>query len=555
MLDAILINKIFLDLEKTLKTGKIQKIYHLNKNELIFKIRSNKENYTLFNSIHSINYRLHLTKSKYDTQVEASNFTSVLRKHLDGGIITNIQQPNFDRVIIFTIEKRNEIKDIEIKHLVFELFGRHSNTFLCDEQYRIIDSLKAINFTESSINNNRKLYRNATYELPDSSVNSINIDINEYLKDISYDDIINRKYNCFSKQLVNEIKYRNENSIDFNKTMFEIINSNCIYYYDDNTFSNIELTSKGIYKDKFNDLNDAMDYIYQNNLQKETIKTDYQPVILTINNLIKRKEKKVIRLEEQLKNVENSNYLQKYGTLIYENIYLFNPKDHLNEIEIFDYDTNENIVIKLDSKLSIKDNAAAFLKRYKKLQNSITVVNEQISICNKEINELNLALSQIEISSYNDIKEIISDLEENNYLKKSKTSKKVKKNYRPNYLRYLCVDDTEILVGRNNIQNDYITFKVANRLDTWMHVKSLPGAHIIIRSSNPSEESIRMGAYLAAHYSNAKTSSNVGIDYTLVKNVKKIKGSKLGFVTFETNKTIYIDPNEEIIKKLNLIKE
>lgn len=555
MLDAILINKIYLNLKSNLNSGKIQKIYHLNKNEIIFKIRSNKENHTLFNSIHPIDYRLHLSDIKYETQVEASNFTSVLRKHLDGGIITDIAQPNLDRVIIFTIEKRNEIKDIEVKHLVFELFGRHSNTFLCDNEYHIIDSLKPINFSESSLNNSRKLYRNATYVLPKSDIDNINITLDEYLKDITYDKIINKEYNCFSKQLINEIKYRNINNIDFNKTINEIIDSYNIYYYEDNIFSSIKLLEKDNLSKEFNDINKAIDYIYQNNLQKETIKTDYQPMILELNNLIKRKEKKIIRLHEQINKANNSNHLQKYGTLIYENIYLFNPSDHLNEIKIFDYDSNEDVIIKLDTKLSIKENAASFLKRYKKLQNSIKVVNEQIDICNYEINEISLALSQIEISSYNDIKEIILDLEENKYLKKSKVNKKMKKNYQPNYLKYLCIDNTEILVGRNNIQNDYITFKIANRLDTWMHVKGIPGAHVIIRDPNPSEESIRMAANLAAHYSKARYSSNVGVDYTLVKNVKKIKGSKLGFVTFDTNKSIFIDPDEALVLKYNLVKE
>jgi predicted ribosome quality control (RQC) complex YloA/Tae2 family protein len=270
-----------------------------------------------------------------------------------------------------------------------------------------------------------------------------------------------------------------------------------------------------------------------------------------INNEKEKNEKKILKLEETLKEAEQSDQLQRYGELLTANLYA--AKKGMKEIEVVNYydETGATVTIPLDPRRTPSENAQKYFSKYQKAKNAITVVVEQIDKARGEVEYFDSLLQQVQSASPKDIEEIREELVEGGYIReRQKRSGKKAHNAKPILDHYLASDGTEIIVGKNNKQNDYLTNKLAARDEIWLHTKDIPGSHVVIRSKEPAEETIRQAAILAAYFSKARQSSSVPVDFTKVRYVKKPSGAKPGFVIYENQQTVYVTPDEEVVLTL-----
>ncbi|MCR5646807.1 MAG: NFACT RNA binding domain-containing protein, partial [Acholeplasmatales bacterium] len=291
------------------------------------------------------------------------------------------------------------------------------------------------------------------------------------------------------------------------------------------------------------------DYYFKEDL-KSKVKAKTGDLLSFVNKQIAKYTKKLEKLDLELIDANDSDKYRIYGELLLSNS---NLKNKLSEIEVFNYYTSENIKIKLDNKITVLDNSNKYFKKYQKAKSSIKYINEQIEEAHNEIDYFTVLKYQLIDASINEALEIQDELIENKYLFNKEITNK-KKNQKPKLLTYE-VNNTLISVGKNNIQNEYLTHKLSNSNDMWFHVKDAPGSHVVIHSSEElSEELIRTAANLAAYYSAYKESSSVPVDYTRIRNIKKIPKRRACFVTYKHQSTIYIDPDMDAILKLKIKK-
>ncbi|MFI3251937.1 MAG: NFACT RNA binding domain-containing protein, partial [bacterium] len=291
------------------------------------------------------------------------------------------------------------------------------------------------------------------------------------------------------------------------------------------------------------------DNFFYDKANTSIIKQKTNNIDTTVKKLLERTQRKICSQEQELIDASDNETYKIFGELLTANLYQL-PKGNTKNVKVFNYYTNEEIEIQLDPLLSMKDNASKYFTKYQKMKKTIIHLEKQIEISKQEKNYLELILMQISQANLNDIKEIRNELIANHYLKATKIEKR-KDKVQP--LIYLTDEGTEILVGKNNIQNETITHKLAKHNELWFHVKDGPGSHVVLRKTeNYTENEIRTAAMIAAYYSNYKQSSSVEVCYTLVKYIKKIPGHKNCFVTFSNEKSIFIDPDKNLIEKLSI---
>lgn len=546
MIDGLLTYKIVENLNNKILNGKIQKIYQINDNELLFKIRSNRTNYSLINCIENKSFRLHLTHHSYPTLEKATNLTMVLRKQLEGGIIKSIKQYNAERVIIFEVVKMNELRDEQTKYLIFELLSRHSNTILCDSDLKIITTMKFVPIYQSTT---RLMAKYSTYQNIDSK-NKLNPFI-----DIKDSDDYLQNYQGFSKQLNEEFIIQNNLKKSTHTLLEEYKASNDFYIYP-NIISCIPLTNNDKLIAEYTDIDYAFDMVYATNSQNNSITNLFKNEIKVIKSTIKRNNKKIEKLEKQY--LENSNYLdyQKIGKLLYDNIYQFNKNNHYKSVNVFDYENNKEETIILDEKISYAINAQKYLQKYNKLKRSFEFLDDQINQAKKQNELLTDLMNSLDFITMDDLKEMIIYLENKKIIKLTNKKYRSKKQDKLQILKYYY-NDAIFFVGKNAIQNEYVTFKLANKDDYFFHVKNLSGSHVILKGEL-NESNINIAARLAAFYANTKINSDYEINYTQIKNIKKIKNANIGKVILENYNSIIVlnEPLEidNLIKDVQYIK-
>ena len=527
-LDGIILNKVKEELETHLPM-RINKINSTSNTEVIFNVHADRVRTNLVISLHSVYNHISLSNENYTNFEEPSTFVMVLRKYLTNGIITSITQNNYDRYLLLEIRALNELYDEKNYLLSVELMGKYANLILIDkETNKIIDALKKI---PPYLNNKRTILQGANFDLPENQ-NKIdpfednNIDFNESLV---------KQIQGFSKQLEEEIRYRMSNGEEYKDILNEIKDSNKLYISDNNDYHIIPLTylNKG-YKEY--SIEKGFDTLYYQANEKERIKTVTEDIYKFVKRQIKHFDTKVIKLNQSLIDSENLNEDKENGDLLYT--YSNLEQKGLKEIEIIDYDGNSK-KIKLDPKLSIKQNANKYFTNYTKKRKGKVYIEEQLDIAKKELEYFNALREQLDIASYTDALEIKEELIKYGYLRKKVN--KPKKNKKIN-LYQVEYKGSIITFGKNNTQNDYLSFTYAKPNNMWFHAKDYHGAHLVVNTDNPSEEVLRMCANLAAYFSNGRLSSSVPVNYCLAKNLKKVKGTKPGFVTIKNYKTIFIDP-------------
>ena len=544
-LDGIFIHFLTDELQ-VLKNGKINKITQVGNNDFLFVIRSNGKNHKMFLSLERNQYRIALTEKEYLSPENATMFTMLLRKHFEGGLILDIAQHNLDRIVTFKVQKSNEFQDKVTKELVVELMGKNSNLIIV-ENNTIVDALRKNGVSEDG----RTVLSKAPYIFPSEDKLNIFLLTNDEIKEIyetkisDYKDIITT-FSGFSPMLAKYVFNHKAPVAALIEIKESTASPTLTKIFDKNDFMCFEY---GDVIKKYDSLSTLLeDYFYQKTIQTEVMeKSNNLKTHLT--HILKRLKAKIVKLNDELNEACDSEKYRIYGELIINNLYQINSS-RLDKITLFNYYTNEDITIPLDKKISVKENANKFFTKHQKGKKAISYINEQIDIATEEISYLEIILSQIENANVKDIEQIKNELIANNYIKNTSSKNTKNRKEKIEILAYYTSNDTVIMVGKNNIQNEYITHTLAKPNDLWFHVKDSPGSHVVIKNPNFTEEEIRTAAILAAYYSPYQTSSSVAVDYTLIRHVKKIPGKRNCFVTFTNQKTIYIDPSSEFVSNL-----
>lgn len=577
--DGIVTRKIVNELNKEILGGKIQKISQPSKNDLVFNIYSMGKSHKLLLSANNNEARINLTNKKYENPEKPENFCMVLRKHLNQAKILEIKQYGLDRVVEFSIASIDEMGFDTSKKLVVEIMGRHSNIILTDDNYKIIDAIKRVNDHMSSV---RQIFPSLNYE----RIKSDKIDISDenFNKDILYlsSKIPNNfapfklfytYYEGFSPAIGKELIHRagidprlnwglvSESEKKFlneilNKIRLDILNNNLgAYDYRDNKkikdYHTIRLTHLAYEETEYSSLSDAIDDFYSINKSNDRLDQMKANLIKIINNHKKSVNKKINILNDNLLREPNADMAKKEADLLAANLYRIEEKSKEIEVQDF-YDNNKDIVIKLDPMKSPWENINSLYNRSKKIKTSISYAKADLP---KQKNFLEY-LRQLEdfinrTDSIADLEEIRDEMVENKLIKKKSKDKKKQKVSKP--LHYKTANESDIYVGKNSKQNDYITLKLARKDDLWFHVKDSPGSHVILKSDFVNEDDVKIAAYLAAKNSSLSNDKKIDVDYTKKKNVNKAKGAKAGMVYYENFSTITVDMENNLDDYINKI--
>ena len=583
--DGFVTYRMVSELKDKLISGKIDKIYQPEKDELVIFIRTLSGQFRLLISATSSNPRIHLTEMTRENPITAPLFCMILRKHLVGGRIKNISQHGFDRTIRIDIECYTEMGDLTEKSLIVEIMGKHSNIILVQKDNKIIDSIKHIDFTVSAV---RQILPNLIYELPPSQ-NKLNpLETNEKsLKDIlgsvqsdaALEKVLLSSFTGMSPLMAREIVFcfcgmsgitaGEINTLAFSKHFVSFIrkittddSKSCIVFEKSNekpiAFSCLPLTQyDGIGNMLIHDsISRAVEGFFAGRDLHDRLTQKSAATVKIINNNIDRCEKKIKIHTETLSKAKQKDRYKIFGDLLTANIYRL--EQGMDKITVQNYysENGEDIEISLIPELSPSRNAQRYYKLYSKAKVSEEHSSNQLEEALTEKAYLESVLDSIErATNYADISEIREELGEQGYISVQKSKKKQqKKALSPN--KFISSDGYEILVGKNNKQNDELTIKMAYSTDIWFHTKNIPGSHTIVRTNGEAEvpdSTILEAANIAAYFSKARNSSGVPVDYTAVKNIKKPNGSKPGFVIYETNNTVYVTPDEKLVKSLENI--
>lgn len=554
------------ELTRELQGGRINKIHQPYKNEIILVVRANGKNHKLLLSAHPSYARVQLTNEAHDNPSEPPMFCMLLRKHLEGFFLEKIHQIALDRMIVFEVKGRNEIGDTSYKQLIVELMGRHSNITLVDKTRNIIlDSIKHVSF---AVNSHRAILPGQEYVLPpqQDKNNPFEADENEILKRLDFnsgklDKQLVHAFAGVSPLLAKEILFQAglANRTTVPKTFLSIIQllkeqkikPAITINGQKESFYLLPLEHLQGETKEFNSLSDMLDRFYFGKAERDRVKQQANDLERYIINEKEKNEKKIAKLEATLKEAQNANIHQLYGELITANIYSI--QKGMKEVEVINYydEHGATVTIPLEQQKTPSENAQKYFTKYQKAKNAVNIVKEQIEKSSEELSYFELLLQQVQTASPKDIGEIREELIEGGYLKvRQKKQNKKLQNAKPTLERYTSSDGTEILVGKNNKQNDFLTNKIAARDEIWLHTKDIPGSHVVIRSKAPVEKTIMEAAALAAYFSKARNSSSVPVDFTQVRHVKKPSGAKPGFVIYDNQQTVYVTPNEEAVLAL-----
>ncbi len=572
--DGMVTHCVVAELNRVLVDGKIDKVHQPEREELILSIRTRDGHFRLLLSASSSNPRVHLTESGRENPMTPPMFCMLMRKHLQGGRIVRVSQLGFDRVISLDVECRNELGDLCIKTIVTEIMGRHSNIILMDEKRKILDSIKHVDFTVSAV---RQILPGLLYENPPQqeklSPNAFPIldvlrELDQQPEDALLDKFLVNTFQGMSPLLAREIVYRFAGNTkifrkDVDTAAFlthteTILNEICADRYEPVlmleqetkkpfAFSCINLTqyADGSIFKASDSISKVIDDYYEIRSKREHMNQRANHLIRLVKNNMERCEKKLVLHRENLEKSKNREQYKIYGDLLTANLYRITSG--MKEISVENYysEALETITIPLLEELSPAKNAQHYYKLYNKAKMTEIYATQQAELAEEELRYLESVLHTLEnADTPAALAEIKDELVDGGYVASSGAkNKKQQKKSAP--LSFTSKDGFEILVGRNNKQNDELTIRMAYATDLWFHTKIIPGSHTIVRTRGGEtvpDSTILEAAQIAAYYSKAQNSSKVPVDYTVVKNVKKPNGAKPGMVIYDHYNTLYVDP-------------
>lgn len=571
-LDGIYIHSLIDELKSNLIGSKIDKINQPEKDEIILNIRG-KENKKLLISSSSTYPRIHFTTISKNNPLQPPVFCMVLRKYLTSGKIIDVSQVGFDRIIKISVQTTDELGFESIYDLIIEIMSRHSNiTLVRARDNKVMESIKHITPNKNSY---RVLYPGVDYVYPPAS-EKLNLsdfskeDLDNIIKDndeftegffskivtgvgknLSKDLFVNfnNKYDTFNSSNVFEfLKEVNENIFNEKRHLIFLKDDRIVDFY----FKDLKVFED--YKvEEYPNHSELLDNFYSKKDKQDRLHGKSVDLQKLINTNIDRCMKKIKILNNTLEECSKKDIYQIKGELLTSYIYSINKGDKkVSLLNYYNGEEEEYIDIELDVNKTPAENIQKYFKKYNKLKTAEKEATKQLEITKSELEYLDSVATNLDnVDTYEDIEEIKKELIESSYIKFRRNNKK-KKDKLSKPMHFLSSDGTDIYVGKNNIQNDYLTLKFAENNYTWLHTKEIPGSHVIIASFNVSDETLLEAATLAAFYSKGAGSTKVPVDYTLVKNVKKPSGAKPGMVIYTTNRTLFIDPPKELtIQRIN----
>lgn len=561
--DGIVCSAVVAELNTLILEGKINKIFEPNKNEIVIGIYSKGKNLALNINIDPVNYRINLTTHSKPNPKNVYNFCMVLRKHLTGGTIKKVYMNGLDRIIYIDIDCYNELNDHITKTLIIELMGKHSNIILVNSDNIIIDSLRHLNKLDNSLRDILPGYKyieieNAKFDFQSSTFDSFYKNI----KENNVSKISSAISNCFTgfsksgvSYTLNSLNIKDDVNVavsDYKKlyTYFSellkqsIADISCteINLSNKKDFYITNVSSKDIL------INFFIDDFYFDKEVKEKFESSKSNTLRSLLEKIRKLSDKLKNIDSKLKECSKMETYKLYGELITSNLYRI-PNYNQENITLENYyDNNSPISIPLDSTISPSANAKKFFKKYRKLQNTVSIVEKQKESIKLELDYLDSIVYEINnCTNLDELDAVIAEISEDYGISNAKqddANKKSKKTV-ANMPTGYKIDGYTILVGKNNKQNDNLTCKLAKKNDLWFHTKDIHGSHVVLRldkNKKATDSIIYKCATIAAYYSKAKLSQNVPVDYTFIKYVRKPNGAKPGMVIYTDNKTLYVNP-------------
>ncbi|MFZ7132039.1 MAG: Rqc2 family fibronectin-binding protein [Eubacteriales bacterium] len=572
------------ELREKLLLGKINKIYQPESDEIILNVHHKGKRYNVLISANNNHPRVHLTDKTKENPQQPPMFCMLLRKNLNNAIILDIKQFQFDRIIEISLNTKNELGDDVTKILIVEIMSRHSNIILMNENQVIIESIKRVS---KNISSYREVLPGKMYVYPPQNKmnaayitqNALTNFLSNYPKNKNMHKFLMDTFMGVSPAMAHEICHRSKISSDVIiecisqddiKSVYKVLSSLMEYlsaelkpllYTNENKskiydFSAIEYTYYQGYKSiLYSSISLLLEDYYYLKDNVSRIKNKASQILQNLQIKLERNYNKLNKQLEELQKSIDSQVFQVYGELLTSHIYEI--KKGQDTAKLLNYYTDEEVEIPLSVQLTPSENAQNYYKKYNKGKRAKNYLDEQIKITKEEIYYLESQIDNIhkctELEEFNEIKE---ELMEHGYIHgngKLKKKKKTDEISQPMHFQYCNVD---IFVGKNNKQNEYLSLKFASKNDVWLHVKDIPGSHVIIKMDieNSNEDVLQKAALLASYYSKGKNSENVPVDYTAVKYVKKPKGAKTGMVIYTDQKTLFVTPSEEEILCIHRIE-
>lgn len=576
-LDGITINALCAELNNKIIGSRIYKIAQPETDEILMTLKGSFGQIRLSLSADASLPFAYLTEENKTSPDIAPGFCMLLRKHLQNGRITSIRQPGLERILMFDIEHLDEMGDLRKKTLIVELMGKHSNIIFIDENGMIIDSIKHISAAVSSV---REVLPGRDYFIPKTEIKLDPLSMtkeeffNDFKKPMPCGKAIYTTLTGFSPVMSEEVLYRTgidshipANTLDnesINRIYVELcklVNSITEHDFAPNIimennvpieFAALPLT---VYSDKSVETDESMSYILRTYYAKRSVVTrirqkssDLRKIVQT---LLERNVKKYDLQLKQLKDASKKDKYKVYGELL--NTYGYGVKQGAKELTCENYYTGETITIPLDPTKSPLENAQKYFDKYGKLKRTEEALSIQATDTKKEIDHLESIAASIDIALKEaDLTQIKEEMVDFGYIRRKGPKKKVKITSKP--LHFLSSEGYDIYVGKNNYQNDELTFKFATGADWWFHAKKMPGSHVIVKSKGTElpDSVFEEAAALAAYYSSGRDMGKVEIDYVIKKEVKKPSGAAPGFVVYYTNYSMIAVPD---ISKLTLTED
>ena len=545
--DGFFLHHMVEELRRELVNGRIQKINQPFEQELVLQIRSNRQSHRLLLSAHPVFGRIQLTQTTFENPAQPSTFIMVLRKYLQGALIESIEQVENDRIVEMTVSNKNEIGDHIQATLIIEIMGKHSNILLVDKSsHKILEVIKHVGFSQNSY---RTLLPGSTYIAPPSTVS-----LNPFtIKDEKLFEILQTQettaknlqslFQGLGRDTANELEriLVSEKLSAFRK-FFNQETKPCL---TETSFSPVPFANQ--VGEPFTSLSDLLDTYYKDKAERDRVKQQASELIRRVENELQKNRHKLKKQEKELLATDNAEEFRQKGELL--TTFLHQVPNDQDQVTLDNYYTNQPITIALDKALTPNQNAQLYFKRYQKLKEAVKYLTELIEETKATILYLESVETVLNQAGLEEIAEIREELIQTGFIRR-RQREKIQKRKKPE--QYLASDGkTIIYVGRNNLQNEELTFKMARKEELWFHAKDIPGSHVVISGNlDPSDEVKTDAAELAAYFSQGRLSNLVQVDMIEVKKLNKPTGGKPGFVTYTGQKTLRVTPDAEKIASM-----
>ena len=545
--DGFFLHHMVEELRAELLNGRIQKINQPFDQELVLQIRSNRQSHRLLLSAHPVFGRIQLTETTFENPAQPSTFIMVLRKYLQGAVIESIEQIENDRIVEITVSNKNEIGDDIQATLIIEIMGKHSNILLVDKSSsKVLEVIKHIGFSQNSY---RTLLPGATYIAPPSTeaLNPFTIKDEKLFEILQTQELTAKNLQSLFQGLGRDTAIELENLLTDDRLsnfrdFFKQETNPCL---TDKSFSCVPFSTK--IEGHFSSLSQLLDVFYKDKAERDRVKQQASELIRRVENELQKNRQKLKKQEKELLATENAEEFRQKGELL--TTFLHQVPNDQDQVVLDNYYTNQPVTIALDKALTPNQNAQRYFKRYQKLKEAVKYLTELIEETKSTILYLESVETVLNQAGLDEIAEIREELIETGFIRR-RQREKLHKRKKPE--KYLASDGkTIIYVGRNNLQNDELTFKMARKDELWFHAKDIPGSHVVISGNlDPSDEVKTDAAELAAYYSKGRLSNLVQVDMIQVKKLNKPTGGKPGFVTYTGQKTLRVTPNPDKIQSM-----